>query len=582
MGAVRPLSPAILLGFLAATGSSLGCGADASSGPGSVEAVSPASIEVPDSCDAGTMPSIGSATCLPVGPKACAEGFAPSASGWGCAPVLPAAACTGATRAVLGEAACVRVDDCTAAFPPAGAVVVHDDAELQSALTTVKNGATIALDAGSYGGIEVPARITSLNLVGRCAETVKVSGGSTRGLYVADQGKVTVSSMTFDGFDGAIVAAGGAQVTASKIVARNSEVRGYPTLTQTSETGTKITVRRSSMTDLGAGRKDARVLVLAGSETIFEESAVRFTSGQFAFVGRESADVPRTANTGAGSLRMTSSTVSHTGAEVETPLSQVMKGAQVVLEGTTIEHRTLFAWAVREASSTLTATDSVIRSPSKTSSLRGAVWIDEGGVANLEATAIINAQQHAILVSRQGHLDLKSSLVQDTLPGLTVADPKFGALGVAVAVASDASATVEASTLLRSSNYSVLAAGNAQVELRRTFIGGTSRSPEGRGGVGVGAFVGTHLLMEESLVRESEYAAFVFADADSVGAVRRTHCVNNPFGVVISEVTVVDATDDAQSPEAGQLLMFQNVFEGTGTLVHEEVVPNPLLPSLSP
>ena len=579
------------------------------------------------------MPSIGSATCLPVGPKTCAEGFARSASGWGCSPVLPATACTGATRAVLGQASCVRVDACTAAFPPANAVVVHDDAELQAALATVKNGATIALDAGSYGGIEVPARITVLNLVGRCAETVtvKVSGSSTRGLYVADQGKVTVTSMTFDGFDGAIVAAGGAQVTASKIVARNngvgfaaggakasvsvtdslaeltratpvgtvgralvanqsgvvllegSELRGYPTLTQTAETGTKITVRRSTMTDLAAGRKDARVLVLAGSETVFEESAFHFTSGQLAFVGRESADVPRTANTAAGSLRMVSTTVNHSGAEVESALSEVMKGAQVVLEGTTIEHRTLFAWAVREASSTLTATDSVIRSASKTNTLRGAVWVDEGGTATLERTAIINAQQHALLASRTGaRLDVKNSLIADTLPGLTVADPRFGALGVALAVASDATASVEGSAFVRSSNYSVLAAGNAQVDLHRTFIDGTSRSPEGRGGVGVGAFVGTHLLMEESLVRGSEHAAFVFADADSIGAVRRTHCVNNPFGVLLSEVSLVDATDEAQSPEAGQLLMFQNVFDGTDTMVREEIVPNPLLPSLAP
>jgi hypothetical protein len=633
MRGVRRRSPGLLLGFgLVFCGPSLGCGADATPGPASVEAVSPAqTIEVPDSCEAGTMPAIGSATCLPVGPRSCAEGFTTAASGWGCAPVLPSAPCTGATRAALGATSCVRVDDCTASFPPANAIVVHDDAELQAALATAKNGATIALDAGSYGGIEVPARLTALDLIGRCAETVKVSGASTRGLYVADRAKVSVRSITFEGFDGAIVAAGGAQVTASKIVAvnnvvgfaagvsgasvsvsdsvaeitrapagktagralaanqsgsvllENSEVRGYPTLTQTAETGTKITVRRSTMTDLAVGRKDARVLVLAGSETLFEESAFRFTSGQFAFVAREHPSAPRTEGTAAGRLRLVSTTVIHSGAEVEAPLSQVAKGAQVVLEGTTIEHRTLFAWAVLDASSTLTATGSVIRSPSTSNALRGALWVDRGALATLDGVAIIDAQQHAVLVTRQGaRLEMKNSLIQDTLPGLTVTNPQFGALGVAISVASDATASVEASALLRSSNYSVLAAGNAQIELHRTLIDGTSRSFEGRGGVGVGAFVGTRLLMDDSLVRGSEHAAFVFADPDTVGAVRRTHCIGNPFGIILSEMTIVDATDDAQRPEVGQLLMFQNVFEGTDTMVREEVVPNPLLPSLAP
>lgn len=158
----------------------------------------------------------------------------------------------------------------------------------------------------------------------------------------------------------------------------------------------------------------------------------------------------------------------------------------------------------------------------------------------------------------------------------------MGALGVAVAVVSEATASIEATSLVRSSNYGVLAAGNAQVDIHRSLVDATSRSPEGRGGIGVGAFVGTRLVMEESMVRGSEYAAFVFADPDSVGAVRKTHCVDNPFGVLVSEVSIVDATDEAQSPEAGQLLMFQNVFDGTQTLVREEHVVNPLLPSLDP
>ena len=97
--------------------------------------------------------------------------------------------------AVLGQTSCVPVDDCTHAFPPKNAaVVVHDDASLAAALASVGNGATIALDSGTYGAIVVPLDLHELHFVGRCTDKVKLKGTSARGFYVASVLKVSLES----------------------------------------------------------------------------------------------------------------------------------------------------------------------------------------------------------------------------------------------------------------------------------------------------------------------------------------------------------------------------------------------------
>lgn len=610
----------------------LGCGTDET-----VEAVAAAPPTEPavsnEACEAGTMAVLASGDCQPVGPKACAEGFERSASGWGCSAIMPAAPCTGSTRAVLGQTSCVPLDDCARAFPPSAAnvIVVHDDASLKSALRAAKDGSTIALDAGVYQGIEVPSRLHDLHLAGRCTEKTRVIGGATRGLFASDGAKVSVESLTFDGFDGGIVVTGGAQVTATKVVVRNaqvafvaggdgakltvdqsvaeltkaladkfvgralaadedgtvafdsSDVRGYPTFTQAAAARAKVIVRRSTLTDLAAGRNSDRVLVLDTGETVFSESAIRFNSGRFASVGRDDTGAAGAAKVGGGSLRLESTTLIHSGGELESQLSRVRGGGNISLEGTTVEHRSIIAWAVAEAGSSLKAKDSVIRSAVKTNTLRMALWVDDGGTADLDGTAIVDAQQHGILVSHRGSkVSLERSLVSDTLAGFTVADPRFGSVGVAVAVVSSATASVGESALVGSSNYSVLAGDNAVVDIQRSIVDATSRSPEGKGGNAIGAFLGTRVAMEDSLVRGSECTALVFSDTGTEGTIKRTRFVGNPSGIILSEVRMVEATDEAQSAVAGQLLMFQNVFEGTDTMVKEEKVPNPLLPSLDP
>ena len=365
---VVPKTPLVLvfaLGLGALAASSLGCGANDGQGP-SVATSSATPSAVPRTCEAGTMPSLASGTCEPVGPT-CAAGFEASESGWGCSPVLPTAACTGATRAVLGETSCVPVDDCAAAFPPKNAAaVVHDDASLKSALASVGDGSTIALDSGTYGGIEVPADFRTLHLVGRCADKVKIKGGATgRGVYVTSIVKVSLESMTIEGFEGGIVAAWGADVTASKIVVRDarlglsaggdaaklsvkdsvvemtrpapagtpgnavsaqktgavtlesSDVRGYDTFVSAYEAGTKVVARRSVFTYAGSVTNTSKVMALASCDITFEESALRFRSGRFAFVARDLPGIAATTTSAGGNLHFKSSTVTHAGAELD-------------------------------------------------------------------------------------------------------------------------------------------------------------------------------------------------------------------------------------------------------------------------
>lgn len=571
--------------------------------------------ELPETCEAGTMPSLASNACEPVGPTACGAGFEPSSSRWGCSAVLPEAACRGATRAALGQTSCAPIDDCDRAFPPANAdVVVHDAASLTEALANVRNGGTIALDSGTYGAIEVPLDLHDLHFVGRCADKVKVKGTGQRGFYVASTLKVSLESMTIEGFSGGIVAAWGADVRASNVVVRDAqvpltagnegaklfvkdsvveltkgftsgaavaleaiatgsitveglEVRGYGTFSQAVEAGSAIVARRSVFTYEGDAENTQMIFALAGSDTRFEDSALRFRRGKLAYVARELPGIDATALSGGGNLHFENSTVTHAGADLDGPLATVHDGGHVSLEGTTLEHQSASAWMVGNETSSITTKDSVIRSVVKTDTQRNAIWVLRGGSADLDNTAIVNAQQNALVVSHRGsRMTLKKSLVFETFAGRSETDPEFGAAGIGVLAAADATLALHDSAIVYSRHHGVLAAENAQVEIAHSIIDATRTGPEGTGGAGVGAVV-ARVVMDDSLVRASQDVALVFVGAE--GIVKRTRFVDNPVGVHISEMKIIDATEDPQSSSKGELVFFQNVWGGTQTLVRE-------------
>jgi len=537
------------------------------------------------------MASVPSNACAPVGPTSCAEGFAPSGTGWGCEAVTTAEACTGATRAALGETTCLPLDDCDRAFPPAGAALVRDDASLASALASARPGATIAMEAGTYAGFEVPSDVA---IVGRCAARVVVKGGATgRGIYVVDTRKVSLASLTVDGFEGGIVAAWGAEVVASALVIKNSacavvageakltlsrsvieqvgggdagsatkaatlvveesEVRGKALGFQAYERGTALTVRRSVLRSDHPGAGNA-FMVFGGAHVLLDESALR-TRGKLAFVSRTLPDVQVLADAMPGELEIRRSHVAHSG-NLDAPLTHVEEG-HLTLHESTLEHQSASAVMAGMVGSTVTVRGSVIRGHEANDVHHVAVWLLRGAVADVDGSAIVDAQGLGLMASHEGtRLGVTRSVVTHTLTAHDVA-PEFGAGGIALMALEKAAVSIEGSAFVDSQNYGVLSYG-AQLSLVRSVVDRTSISPEMLGGAGVGAY-DSRLTIQESLVRDSQDVALVFKGGD--GIVKRTRFVANPVGVEIGGSRLVDAATDPSVAAPGELVFFENVFD---------------------
>lgn len=216
---VSPEAPACPDGFLR---SEAGAGCDAI---------------VPESpCAPGTMPTIGSTVCQPVGTTHCADGFVPDPGGWGCVDGLPDAGCAGASRVAVGHAACVPIGDCSAP-PPANATVFVDArfdggqldathfAQLSQAVAAAPAGAVIFIDEGTYPDNLILTR--SVSLVGRCAEKVRLeqSGAPSRPAVTVSAGTVELSGVTIaNHFNGLWVKAGATANVHDAVVERNESL----------------------------------------------------------------------------------------------------------------------------------------------------------------------------------------------------------------------------------------------------------------------------------------------------------------------------------------------------------------------
>jgi len=132
------------------------------------------------------------------------------------------------------------------------------------------------------------------------------------------------------------------------------------------------------------------------------------------------------------------------------------------------------------------------------------------------------------------------------------------------------------SAVVYSRAVGLLIGEDAQAQVSGSIIDATHFGPEGGQASGIVA-VAARVVVEDSLVRASEDAALVFVSGE--GIVKRTHFVNNPVGVHISETTIVDATEDPQSSSKNQLILFQNQFEGTETPVREAPYEPPTDPT---
>ncbi|HEX7665681.1 MAG TPA: right-handed parallel beta-helix repeat-containing protein [Polyangiaceae bacterium] len=190
-----------------------------------------------DTCGPGTMPTIGNASCVPVGPTSCPAGFTTAANGFGCDTAIPETACTGATRDAVGSSTCVPVGDCNAAFPPSNATLFVDasytagqiDAthftSVSAAMAVATSGAVIAIESGTYTDVIAPK--VPVDVVGRCAEKVIFDAADTTksAVQLDTAVKLGVSNMTFRNYHATIGATVG-DLTVDSVVVEDSHFAG--------------------------------------------------------------------------------------------------------------------------------------------------------------------------------------------------------------------------------------------------------------------------------------------------------------------------------------------------------------------
>lgn len=480
------------------------------------------------SCGPGTRPAIGVADCVPVGTTSCAPGFARDTSGWGCAPILPPSACTGATRPKLGETACAPVGDCSAAFPPAGAILVDPtlapaavDAThvltVADALAIAPSGATIALADGMHTA--APFTIGKpLTLVGRCpasAHLVAAQPPAATGISVT--ANATLRGFTVDGFTQAVLVSGAVTLDAEDLVIENARSRGLY-----AQRGAKVTMRRSVLRGtVPIGKNDQTLAVLVG----------------------------------------TSATVDL----ADSAILASLDGALAVTDNV-------------NTSASLTRTVIQDTKPRADGKGGGAVRAFQGARLAITESAILGSTAIAVLALRHTPAPPPQVTISRSVIAGTVSSTQTGtAIGTAVNAAYDAIVTLDECTVADSEGDGLYVEANAKLTFKRSVVVRVTRTPalysQGAsavrggtlaledaaivkvGGSGVGGWNGGHVTMSRSLVR------------DIGGDVVQMLTLGN--GLTALEGSTLDATDSAvvdahelgvSSSKAGSAIRLQGVL----------------------
>jgi hypothetical protein len=413
-------------------------------------------------CPAGTMATLGSTTCAPIGNRQCPMGFVADPSGWGCTDVLPVATCVGASIEVLGQKTCQAIGSCTASFPPANATLfvsptaTVDATHFQTigaALAAMTAGAVIAVDAGQY--VESLVVTQSATLVGRCPAQVIVSNPpiDSAGLDVKGAGvTVTVTGMTFTGARPGVVAELGSNLTMKgDVVDANRDV-GFLVQGQGTVANLVGTVVRGTLDPNGLGYG---VAVQTGGKLTMTSSAV---------VGNKELGVTLTGNGSTATLTQV-----------------VVKDTQVgmigVANGLDVEDKT-----------DLTLTSSTV--------------IATAGVG---------------LAMTSGTAKVATSVIRDT------ASATSGTSGNGVSAISGATLSIDSSWLLRNREVSILVGGaGSTAQISNTTITDTQPNAMGQFGAGVGAESGATLTLTSSAIVKSLYYGVFLSDAMTTGEIDHT------------------------------------------------------------
>ncbi len=407
-----------------------------------------------DACPAGTMPRLGTTTCVPVGWTTCPAGFGAGASGWGCEPQLPSTTCAGATTQRLGSTTCQPVGDCTAPFPPAGATLFVDPAgpldathfhTLAAAVSAAAPGATIAVSPGTY--LETLSISRAVSLVGRCASAVELrsSGAGAPGVLINAGGALQLSGMTLQGHRlGVSVSAGGSAV-----------------------------VRECAL----LGNRDAQALVDgAGAALTLRDSVVRDGVAQTG------------PSWGRGVM--------------------AQGGATVTLERVSLEHNQAVSVLVLGPATTAHLDGCVVRDTAPSAAGDGLGLALEGAAkVDVTRSAFVGHQGRAISV-KVGALTLTQSTLSDTL-----ARPS-GATGFGLSVSQGGSADISESAITRNHSLGVsLADPGSRVSLTDSVVSHTQASDSGE--MGLEASEGTTLTLLRSAVVENVSVGLGLFGADT-------------------------------------------------------------------
>ncbi len=452
-------------------------------------------IVPPNDCAPGTMASLGSRECVPVGPAKCENGFEKDPSGWGCRAVLPEKTCAGATRDALGSASCVPVGDCDAPFPPANATLfvnaAFTDADvgptkfktIKAALAAATSSSVIAVESGTYvEGIESPT--SSLTIVGRCADKVHIDGTTTEnhGLYLGKRLQVTLKGVTLIGHYEGVRAMGGAKITLEDVVIEGPRFTGLITYQPDSLIHAERVVVRNTKPHEPQNAAVVSVNADEGGTIELVDSAI--ANSWEAGVVATNASSPKTPS----KVVLTRSVVRGTNLD-----QHGNDGAGVVISGYSsgeitdsaiLDSRRDGIMTVYEGPQ-VTMTRGEIRRTldDKATDISSAIY-SESGKVTLEDVSIHDATQSGLMARTKGSITGKGVVVHGTKPG---AD---GAFGMGAWADSGGKITLEKSALVDNAYYgaAVLYASSV-VTLKDTLIRGTAAQKIDQGGLGRGVNV---------------------------------------------------------------------------------------------
>jgi hypothetical protein len=431
-------------------------------------------------CAPGTMPTLGSKDCRPVGPTECAAGFVRSASGWGCDEVLPATACTGATRESLGSTTCQPVGDCNAPFPPANATLfvnaAYTDPQLDAAhfrtidaaVTAAPAGAVIAVEAGIYSEGIGPTR--AVTIVGRCAQKVRLFGSALEfpGVFSRGVKNIVVSGLSLEGHFQGVRAEGGGSITVSDVIIESPRLSGLIAYQPGSVvTASRVVVRKAqrgkaagagAAADAG-GKLDLTDVVLAGS------SDVGVNASNF---GGES----KTPTTVTGHRVVVIDTnPTRTGAGGSGAAS--FDGSSISLEDSVIRGTFGFGVLVQSGGATASLKNTVVRGTlqSPAEPIAGGVVAFDHAMVTLDGVSLFDNAQSGTYV-RNSKLTMNGSVVVGSKPETATGD--FG-----MGVWADQGANVDvANTAIVDNAYYGMAAFDPSTALHAsgTLVRGTKRN----------------------------------------------------------------------------------------------------------